>query len=205
MKKLITTGILPVILLFFFIEPACSKETQTLLSQNVRHGGYGGIHFGVIMVHGAPELLRGSRGAWIINFQPDHAINIGLGNYRTETHFSPVNWPHENIDQPEMRLRHRGLEIEYVNRTRHLLHFSTQVTIGSGTVRYQNPNDALQKTRDSYFSIQPAASLNLNVARWFRVNVSAGYHFAGNTELDGTSGEDLSGLISSFGLRFGKF
>ena len=181
------------------------NKSQTLFGSDIRHGGWGGMHYGMIFVHGNPELLRGVRGAWVINFHPEHAVNIGFGNYRTATNFEPVEWEFEDIDEPELRLRNRGLEIEYVNQTLNLFHFSGHITLGSGTVRYNNPDETLVKTRDSYFSIQPVASVNMNVTSWFRLNLSAGYHYAGNVNLHGTGRTDLSGFVSFVGLKFGSF
>ena len=133
-----------------------------------------------------------------------HSVNLGIGSYRTETDFETVNWTVAGVDAPDMSTNYRGFELEYVNRTQRLFHFSIQTLIGSGTVEYEN-GSGLDKTSDQFFVVQPGANLNLNVTRWFRLSGGAYFRYAGNVNLEGTSDSDLSGVTTFFGLRFGKF
>ncbi len=180
------------------------RRTQTLFNEDIRHGGQGGLIFGATHINGQLSYLRGRRGAWIINFDDDHAINLGLGSYRTRTDFDPVNWTLD-IPEPDLKTNYGGFEIEYVNQSYRLVHFSIQALIGSGSVRYDDRNIELDKTRDTYFVLQPGANLNLNVTHWFRVQAGMLYRYAGSVSLEGTSNSDLSGATGFIGLRFGSF
>jgi hypothetical protein len=181
------------------------RETQTLLGAAVRHGGYGAPVYGVTRINGELVYLRGTRGAWVINMTEEHALNVGIGSYRTATGFAPGTPVLPDAVQPELRTSYAGLELEYVNRTRRLVHFSVQTLIGSGEVRYRERDLPLERTRDSYFVLQPGANVNLNVTTWFRLTGGVLYRHAGGVALDGTSSAELSGASSYLMLRFGRF
>lgn len=182
-----------------------AQETQTLISNNITHGGFGAPIFGVTSVNGQPSYLRGVRGAWVINLTGEHTVNIGLARYRTRTDFSPAEWSGTDTDVPDMRTKYGGFELEYINRTYRLVHFSIQTLMGSGTVRYSGNNPDLNKTSDNYFVLQPGVNLNLNITRWFRLGGGLFYRYADGVNLEGTGSNDLSGIVSFVGLRFGKF
>lgn len=201
----IITGILMVLTCTI---PAQAQETQTLFSSDVRHGGYGAPVFGFTMVNGQPAYLRGTRGAWVITMESGHGVNLGLGSYRTVTHVAPSGWPHTGIDRPDISTRYSGFEIEYVNRSMDLIHYSIQALVGSGTVRYEYDDVDeldLHKTSDDYFALQPGVNANLNVTSWFRLSGGVYYRYAGSVTLDGTGSAGLSGVTSYVALRFGAF
>ncbi len=180
-------------------------RTRTLVNSDVRHGGYGSLIYGVTSINGSVVMLRGTRGAWILNLSPEHAIHLGLAGYRTRPEADAVSWPHSDIDKPEIRTNYGGFEMEYVNRSYRLLHVGTQLLVGSGNVRYENRNIDLEKTRDSYFVVQHGVNLFLNVTNWFRISGGVYYRYAANVDLEGTGSKELSGFSGIMGLRFGRF
>jgi len=184
---------------------ASAQQAETLFNGDVRHGGFGSLVFGATSINGEASYLRGSRGAWMIKFPDGHALNIGLGGYRTQTGFEAVNWPHDDIEAPELRTNYGGFELEYLNQSNKLIHFGGQLLIGGGTVRYRDRDIELSRTSDSYFALQPGVNAHLNVTTWFRLSGGLFYRHAGGVNLDGTSNSDLSGFSAIFGLRFGKF
>ncbi len=184
---------------------ACSQEAETLFSGDIDHGGYGSLVFGITSVNGQAAYLRGTRGAWVMRFRDGHSVHLGLGSYRTGSHFDAVNGSVTGIEQPEMRTSYGGFEAEYTNRSFRLIHFGAQALIGSGNVRYRDRDVNLDKTSDNYFVIQPGANAHLNLTNWFRISGGVFYRYAANVNLEGTSGPDLSGVSAMIGLRFGKF
>jgi len=182
-----------------------AQETQTLISNGIDHGGYGAPVFGVTFVNGQATYLRGIRGAWIIHFSEEHTVQIGLGSYRTRSDFDATEWTNPDISVPDMRTNYGGFELEYVNQSHNLVHYSIQALIGSGNVRYRDRDLDLNRTSDNYFVLQPGVNLNLNITNWFRVSGGLFYRYAGGVNLEGTGNSELSGLTSFVGLRFGKF
>jgi hypothetical protein len=195
------------IFLFFIIAPSevSAQQTETLFSGDVEHGGFGSLLYGVTSVNGEASYLRGTRGAWMLKFRDGHALNIGLGSYRTHSGFDARGMAPVNGEVPELRTNYGGFEVEYLNRSHRLIHYGLQATIGGGTVRYRDRNIDLPKTSDSYFAFQPGANVHLNITNWFRISGGVFYRYAGGVNLEGTSDSDLSGVSAVFGLRFGKF
>ncbi|MEX1121908.1 MAG: hypothetical protein WED82_07235 [Balneolales bacterium] len=189
---------------FICITEGQAQETQTLFNNDIRHGGFGALVYGATSVNGQAAYLRGTRGAWAINFTDEHAANVGFGTYRTHSDFEPADWA-SNASEPEMRMNYSGFELEYVNRTQRLFHFSIQTLIGSGRIRYRDPAEGLEKTSDSYFALKPGANINLNITTWFKISGGLFYRYVGGANLEGTSDSGLSGMASFVGLRFGKF
>lgn len=180
-------------------------RTQTLFSSAVRHGGFGSLVYGVTTINGEAAFMRGTRGAWIIHFADNHAIQLGLAGYRTNTDVQPNRWDHEEIDEPKVRTNYGGFEVEYVNRSHKLVHFSTQLLIGSGNVRYDDRDLELNRTQDNYFVLQPGVNANLNITNWFRISGGVYYRHAANVNLEGTSDSAISGITGLLGFRFGRF
>lgn len=179
--------------------------TQTLVTSEVRHGGFGSIIYGVTTINNKVVMLRGTRGAWILNLTPQHALHIGLASYRTTPEVAAVNWTHETVERPDIRINYGGFEMEYVNRSFRLVHFGAQLLVGSGSVRYDNRNIAVEKTKDQYFVAQPGINVFLNVTSWFRISAGGYYRYTANVNLDGTDSSELSCFAGMLGLRFGRF
>lgn len=183
-----------------------AQQVETLVSEGVEHGGFGSLLYGVTSVNGEAAYLTGTRGAWMLKFRDGHALNIGLGGYRTRSGFNAR--PRRQTDDGEaweLQTNYGGLELEYLNRSHRLVHYGAQTTIGGGEVRYRNRNRAPDRTSDSYFVLQPGVNVHLNVTQWFRMSGGLFYRYAGGVSLEGTSNSDLSGVSAAIALRFGKF
>ncbi len=204
-KKQITLIILS-LLLGLSSTSGLAQEAETLFSNDIDHGAFGGLVFGGTTVNGELSYLRGARGAWVINFNKMHAVHLGLARYRTHNHFGSTGWE-ENlpIDPPDMETEYSGFELEYVNRPSKLFHFSLQILAGSGTVEYEEENLQFTKNSDRYFVLQPGANLILNVTSWFRLSGGIFYRYTDGVRLPGTSDTDLSGATTFVTLRFGWF
>jgi hypothetical protein len=181
------------------------RGTQTLLTKSSSFGGFGSLVYGVTDVNGQAAYLTGRRFALVINIQPEHTLNLGIGSYRTRSNFDPVDWNVSGVFAPELETDYSGFEVEYINKTRRLVHVGVQLLAGSGEVQYTNRNILVEKTKDSYFVLQPGLSLNVNITSWLRFNAATYYRFASNVDLAGTSDSDLSGFSGVLGFRIGAF
>lgn len=205
MKRSLSTTVLLTAILLTFPMGIHAQETETLFSGEISHGGYGGLVYGGTSINGQFAYLRGFRGAWVVNFADEHAVNVGIASYETDTNFDAADWPHQDIEEPQMNTDYDGFELEYVNRTNKLFHWSVQAMVGSGDVQYGDENPALETTSDRYFVVQPGVNINMNITEWFRISGAVTYRLASGVNLDGTSGSELSGVASFVTLRFGWF
>lgn len=183
---------------------ATAQESETIFSGDVSHGGFGALVYGGTEVNGQFTYLQGIRGAWVIRFGSGQALNLGLARYETENAFDPADWRVADVSRPEMRTEYSGFEVEYVNRSSKLLHFSVQVLIGSGDVEYEEELFPIDNS-DAYFVLQPGVNMTLNVTDWFRLSGGVFYRHASGVDLHGTSNKELSGFTTFAALRFGWF
>jgi len=195
------------LLFFLFMSPAkvTGQGNQTLFDSNIHTGGFAQLTYGLTFVNGEATPVRGFRLAISFRLQPAHTLNLGYGSYRTPSSFEAVNLNNADVGVPDMRTDYSGLELEYLNQTHRILHFGVQTLLGTGEVRYRDPGNIEGPTSSDYFVIQPGVNMHLNVTHWFRVSGGIFYRFAIDTDLPGTSDDDLSGFSALLGLRLGWF
>jgi hypothetical protein len=97
-----------------------------------------------------------------------------------------------------------GLLLQYVVLSNRLVHTSFESIIGDG--RWCASNDQRQECAGRRFIVfEPAANLELNVARHVRITTGVGYRFAVAGGGEGPSSRDMSSLVVRSGLIFGSF
>jgi hypothetical protein len=197
---------------------AAQDQEQTLIGDyDVEHGGFGGPVVKFSSVDGTFALFVGGRGGWIINVRPGHTLVLGGGGYGLANDIEAVRF---NRAVPEGRTSvqaylefgYGGVELEYVNRTRRLLHGSVQVLIGGGSVSFRDADnedsgDRFDEDRfeDELFVIEPTVHLMLNVTSFLRIGGGASYRFVSGSDLPPFSDTDLSGPGAVLTFKFGSF
>jgi hypothetical protein len=187
--------------LMLFSESSQAQQTETLFSGDVTHGGYGGPVVKIGEVAGSTGVWLGGRGGWIINLDPDHAISLGGGGYGLVTeHRIPT-------DNDLFALTgYGGFEIEYINQSYRLFHFTVSSLLGGGGLMLRDRNfEDVQDDVDSYFVFEPAVQAELNVTHFFRISAGASYRMTSGISRFGFSDSDFSGLNGIITLKFGKF
>jgi hypothetical protein len=96
-----------------------------------------------------------------------------------------------------------GLLLQYVVQSNRLAHVTFESTIGDGRWCASDDNNACAGKR--FIVFEPAANLELNVARHVRFTTGIGYRFAVAGSGDGPSSRDMSSLVVRSGLVFGSF
>ncbi|HXI59560.1 MAG TPA: hypothetical protein VNO55_26010 [Polyangia bacterium] len=97
-----------------------------------------------------------------------------------------------------------GLLLQYVVQSNSLVHTSFESTIGDG--RWCANSEQRQDCSARRFIVfEPAANLELNVARHVRLTTGVGYRFAVAGSGEGPSSSGMSSLVVRSGLIFGSF
>lgn len=207
------------LLLVLFIIPALMyAQESTLLSGEVDHGGFGGPVVKMTRINGADALLVGARGGWIIN----HTFVIGLGGYGLVTDIVPKTPGLFGTDR--LLLGYGGLELEFIMASDEVVHVTFPVLIGAGAVGYRsaifdddwglNLHLSFDQRYDTFFVIEPAVNVELNVASFFRIAAGVSYrHVTGvNAPVDAfgtprplTTNADLRGVSGMLVFKFGSF
>lgn len=97
-------------------------------------------------------------------------------------------------------LRHRGLLIGYAPGTTKVIHPYLSAVIGGGRINF---DDSTSLSRDRVFVLQPAAGLEVNVFRWFRLGAEGGYRLVSDVDGGGLQSSDVSKPFVQLQLRFG--
>lgn len=128
-------------------------------------------------------LMPGSYAA----FEFGRTLLVGWGGYRLT---DAVN--SQSSDTP-IDMRYRGVYLGITPWSNKVVHPKIGVLGGRGRVNGQ---------RD-LLVIQPAAGLEVNIFRWFRLGLEGGYRFVGGSRIDGVTNADLSAPFAQLDLRFG--
>lgn len=174
--------------------------TETLLSGDVDHGGYGGPSVTYSRMLKSDVLLVGGRGAWLVNHHfalgggvhgliPTRpAFNLGTGSY-------------------DLRLGYTGLWLEYTFAPHRRIHSSVGLLVGGGWLnrrgRTWDGEDPLGF--DLLFCAEPTVMGEVNVTRFFRMGLAFSYRHLGGVDLEGLKSSDLSAFAGTLQLKFGSF
>jgi hypothetical protein len=160
---------------------AAAAEPRTLISADTAHGGYGGPSATVTTVEGAPALMVGGRGAWLV----DHHFSLG----------GAVNGL---LPSDELRLGYGGVWVEYAIAPASLVH----AALGAlGGFAWVGRDGALAVVP----AVEPMASVEANVTSFLRVALGASWRQLGGAERVGLAARELSGPAATLAVRFGKF
>src|SRR5450432_452947 len=96
-----------------------------------------------------------------------------------------------------------GLLLQYVVQSNRVVHVTFESTIGDGRWCASDQNNDCVGRR--FIVVEPAANLEVNVARHVRFTTGVGYRFAVAGSGDGPSSREMSSLVVRSGLVFGSF
>jgi hypothetical protein len=189
--------ILTIVLLIAILLPGrASSQEQTLLGEKAEYGWFLGpvVKFSSMVDEFA--VMPGLRGGWIIN----HAFSLGLGGYGLANDIQL-----EGMTGPTSRdidFGYGGLELEYINSSNKVIHFTISTLVGGGGVTLPN---IVPDAAEAVFVLEPMANLVLNVAPVMRVEVGVGYRWVTGTNSVYYDSSTLSSVSGGIALLFGKF
>ena len=190
-------------------EDELTIEEEVVTTAAVTHnGGFGALSFKSTEFNNKDIVMMGIRGGWIIN----RAVSIGFEGYGV----IPTA-EYENID-PDRPVSSRavggygGMFIEPIVFSNTIVHLTFPVGGGAGWMGYvvdwENNNvsscdDLIDG--DVFWYVEPGASIELNVARSFRMNFGASYRFTQDLKLMNTSDDAFNAWNYFITLKFGRF
>ncbi len=199
------------------------EEFKTIFGSDYSSGGYGAPELKLGNVNHNMSLLLGGRGGWIIG----HRFVLGGGGYGMTTS-NTFNYTEQLLDPNGIKvdstrnlrldMGYGGVLLEYIALPKKAIHLSFPLIIGAGGASIgsmidQDPNqvdpvdwttyDYVEST--AFFVVEPGISLEMNMTRFFRLNLGATYRFISGTTLDRLNSNDLSDLSFSLALKFGAF
>jgi hypothetical protein len=94
---------------------------------------------------------------------------------------------------------------EYTILEKKAFHVTLPLYIGYGEVQMDNENGNASLGESNFFQIEPSALLEVNLHKYVRFNIGAGYRFVGDMNYRNFNQSDISGLTAYVGLKFGLF
>lgn len=196
-----------IILLLIMAAALPGFAEETLFDGKIHDsGGYGGpvVRFTQIGPHSDLGVVVGGRGGWIVN----HSFILGGGGYGLVTDHDPADWETNFQNDYRLNIGYGGLFLGYIHQSDQLLHFTVETLIGWGGVNYSQFDedyDDSDYNGDSFFVLEPGASVEVNVTDFFRVGVGATYRYVQGVDYHALSNQDLSGLTGQIEFKFGSF
>jgi hypothetical protein len=185
-----------------------NDEMQTIFSKRRSNGGYGAFSVAYSEIGGRDGLVTGGRGAFIF----DHTLAIGIAGYGFANNLDYHG--HANEYEYSLAGGYAGLLIEPIIAGKSPVHISFPIIIGMGGVSlfenygwesWDDHHQASSFGDDVFFVVEPAAELEFNMARFFRLAVYASYRYTSEIELYQTEKDALNGFNFGMTFKFGRF
>jgi hypothetical protein len=164
-------------------------------------GGYVGVALAYSTVSGEPATLVGARGAWMIN----HHFAVGGAGYGMLTQTVPPAGPDAALHRRSFA--YGGLWTEYIVAPRRRVHGSLGLLLGAGGVadhRYGGEAGAGTES-DPLLVLDPTLSLEINLADFMRLALSADYRFVRGVDLAALDDRRMTAAGVAILLKLGRF
>lgn len=177
-------------LAFLFAIPVEAQRDQTLFGQSGLRmtGVWGGPMSNIMTLNDDYTNFSGGFGGLEFNKN----VFIGWGGMKSSTDIKLDAFPDQNLE-----MRYNGLMIGYAPRADRVLHPRFSILAGGGQVEVPGVD------RDKIFVIQPSAGIEVNIFRWARIGLDAGYRVVTDTDIKDLKDSDLSGFYGELKFSFG--
>jgi hypothetical protein len=154
--------------------------------------------YGITRMDGSTASLFNVRGG--ISFKD----KVTIGSYFT-TSINEINPVSETLPDVYMDYWSVGGFAEYTLLSKKVVHVTFPLFIGYGEVQMDNESGEAGLSEANFFQIEPSAMLQVNLHKYVRFNVGAGYRFIGQMNYRNFNQSDISGVTGFIGLKFGMF
>ncbi len=196
-----------IIACMFFFNPIAraqeSREAKTLFGSgtpiNTKElGFFVAPSIGFTQMDGSAASLFNLRGGVNVKdrFSVGAYFNTSLNEIRPES---------ETLPNVYMDYWTVGGFTEYTLFSKKMVHLSFPLYVGYGEVQMDNENGEARLGEANFFQVEPSALLEVNVHKYVRFNLGAGYRFVGQMNYRNFNQSDLAGITGYVGLKFGLF
>jgi hypothetical protein len=152
-------------------------------------------------VNGSFGFSSGGGGAIIIN------QTLFIGGYGLK--LAPViqkelTLDGQNYQDLEIDFNHAGFWVGYIHDFRKLIHFGGSAKFGWGNIALDHASYP-GTYDDNVLVITPQAEVEVNVSKWFKINVGLGYRLVTSVNENIFTKKDFNSPEASIGFMFGWF
>ncbi len=163
-------------------------------------GFWGGPKIGLTMIDGQFGMLVGSE--WLVTVNRNLALGGTGWNLVTN-----VDTRDAIEDYSHLKLYYGGFVIRYIAGTENATHMTAGLMLGGGSFSFRNEifgsDDQDYKRSDALYIVEPNVSLELNITRFFRVNLLGSYRLALDVDFEPYEMKDISGPTMGMFFKFG--
>ena len=131
-------------------------------------GAWGGPLTSITSFDGDNAFFRGGFGGLEFN----RSLFVGWGGMTLEDEVEFDAAPGQKVG-----MKFNGLMLGYAFKPNKVIHPSVNLHTGTGRITFEGE-------KDNIYVIQPSAGLNINIFRWFHLNVEGGYRFVNGVDQD---------------------
>ncbi len=200
MKKQYKVMLLLSAMLLCGVTSYAQDDTEYLLDGGIRFSGFGGPLIEFSSINGDLAVSSGGGGAALLNNRFFFGgYGMGLTN--------EVNFTLENQMQVETEMGHGGMWLGGIIKPNKILHFGVSTKLGWGSIDTYDVSFTQRRSLgdDDIFVVTPQVEMELNVARWFKINVGAGYRKVIGVEETMYQATDFDSGVVTLGFLFGWF
>ncbi len=164
-------------------------------------------------------MTIGNRFGYYLN----HVVMIGAGGHLFVTDLRYDDFIENEEDEFEdayLQGAYVGFYVEPVLFSEKVVHVTFPVLIGMGYMAYSNRGfwndtdfgefkdyyEGWEKVdSDTYFVIEPAVNIEINITKFMRIGVEGKYRYANGLDLENTKSNILNNGAIGMNLKFGKF
>lgn len=213
MKKLFT-----LLLIALFVQTGFAQEEvkdddmKTVFNkENLKFtGGYIAPEIKVSNVHEDISMFIGGK----LGFTMNEKFSVGLAGYglvNNSNFLREIAPSSGTFSSTSIGFGYGGLNMEYTLFNNKVVHFTIPVVVGAGGVYlYEDDGDYFNNDWDEIensaaFVVEPGLTVELNLFKYFRVDIGASYRYVSGTDLLYLDDEDLSDLSYNVTFKFGFF
>ncbi len=213
MKKIFTIILLALIVQVGFAQEdkiEKNDDMKTIFTkENLKFtGGYLAPEIKVGDVHEDISVFVGGK----MGFTFNNKFSIGLAGYglvNNSNFIIPTTTP----ELVSVDMGYGGLSMEYTLFSNKKIHFTIPVVLGVGNISiYEDNEDDFYFDRyfdeiesSSAFVVEPGVNMEINLFKFFRVDIGASYRLVSGTDLVYLQDDDLSDLTFNATFKFGFF
>jgi len=174
-----------------------SDSTKYLFSEKTVFSGFGSPFVEFSSVNKQFAVCFGGGGAMMIN------QTLFLGGYFEgimTSHYRPDLQTIVDDENPKISFEHGGIWLGYIYNHKKAVHGGFSMKLGWGEIELAdgeggNPGSDYDYT-DRIFNFQPQAELELNLTKWFKVNMGFGYRIV--TGIDATYQDNGGNMVNFY-------
>jgi hypothetical protein len=173
-------------------------------------GGYGGFSLAYTRMLDRDGALLGFEGALLVA----HRLSLGVaGHGFSRSPQGPADW---DGTAREFGAGYGGFVARYAFFTRSPVYLSVGILLGGGAAVIHeswdvedgssddwDEDDHESTQGDGFFVVQPELSAHVNLTRWMRLGLTAGYRATSGVSRFGLSEGDLNGVVLGGNVQFG--